>query len=443
MNIPKIAYWPKQIFDWMHKGSSAGILLVMVTILALLGTNSPWSASFIDFWHMKLGLNIGTFQFEMSLHHLINDGLMTGFFFLVGLEIKREMVRGELREVRRALLPIAAAVGGMVVPALIYLLVLPSSLSEAKSGWGIPMATDIAFVVGFLALLGPRVPKSLKLFVLTLAIVDDIGAILVIALFYTAEISFLALGIAALLLVTVWVMQKALVRSIPLYLLVGFAVWICFLKAGIHPTIAGVILGLMTPAHPWEEQEKKVLRLTRFIGASDRHAIEPSALAELATASQKALIPLDVLEARLHPFILLGVMPLFALANAGIVIDADALLSPTAIAVFSGLWIGKPLGILLASAFVIRCGWSRLPTGVSWWSLAGAASLCGIGFTMSIFVAGLALPQHLLDAGKGGTLIASVASALLGLSFLTMTLQGAAPRSGRGLFRSRVKAKLK
>ncbi len=414
--------WMRPFVRFLKVESASGIVLLICTVVALAIANSPWSGAYADFWKIHLRIGLGLWELNESLLHWVNDGLMTIFFFVVGLEIKRELVAGELRDPKRAALPVMAAIGGMVAPAAIYLLL--QSGRPGHAGWGIPMATDIAFVVGFLALLGPRVPFSLKILLLSLAIADDIGAVLVIACFYSANISFAALGLAALAFGLLYFFNRIGVRRVPVYVLVGAAIWLVILKSGIHPTVAGVLLGFLTPASAWVGDRALVDILAGVLhqlrGEKDgqiEHHHKP-ALTQLETASCEAVSPLERLETALHPWVAFGIMPIFALANAGFRIEPAALGHPVALAVAAGLVLGKPIGIVLFSWLAVRFGLGRLPTGVNWKAMIGAGCLAGIGFTMSLFIAGLALDRELLDAGKIGTLAGSALSALLGILLL-------------------------
>ena len=373
--------------------ASSTILLVSATLLALAWANSPWSASYAGLWHTWAGVSVGTWRFELSLEHVVNDGLMALFFFLVGMEIKHELAHGELSSRERAVLPVAGALGGMIVPAAVFALFHANG--PAASGWGIPMATDIAFAVAALAVLGSRVPPGLKVFLLALAIVDDLAAVSVIAVFYTHEISWQALGAAAAGLGLVLVMRKAGVRSYALYTCVGVAIWGATLASGIHATVAGVLLGLLTPAEPIDA------------------ARGPSPLAELTAA--------------LHPTVAFLIMPIFALANAGVRLEGVALLDPLAsrvsIAVGLGLFLGKPLGVTLVSWLAVRARVAALPEGVGWGAILGAGALAGIGFTMALFITALAFEDAtLVAASKVGILVASVLALVAGMAVLVRVL---------------------
>jgi NhaA family Na+:H+ antiporter len=420
----RIGRWAQPFARFFQIQSASGFLLLACTAVALLLANSPWSASFAEIWQIRFRIAIGDFELDKPLLLCINDGLMTVFFFVVGLEIKREFMLGELRDPRKAALPIVAALGGMIVPAGIYLLL--QSGQPGQSGWGIPVATDIAFVAGFLALLGSRVPPSLKIMLMSLAIADDIGAILLIAFFYSTDISFVALGFAAVGFGVTYIFNRIGVRQVSIYFLVGAGIWLAFLKSGVHPTVAGVLLGFLTPSRAWVGTPgfPNVLTkvLERLVASSDdstqkqRHR----ALGELATTAREGTSPLERLEIGLHPWVAFLIMPLFALANAGVGIEVASLGSPVAIAVAASLVLGNPIGIVLASWIATKLGFARLPAEVNWKIMLGAGCLAGIGFTMSIFIAGLALQGDLLDDGKIGALVGSMISAVLGCVLLLM-----------------------
>jgi NhaA family Na+:H+ antiporter len=406
--------------------SASGIVLLACTIIALVAANSAYSQAVGDFWKIHFRVAFGDWEIDESLLHWVNDGLMTIFFFVVGLEIKRELIDGELRDPRQAALPIVAALGGMLMPAIVYLLAQPGA--EGRAGWGIPMATDIAFVVGFLALLGGRVPIGLKILLLALAIVDDIGAVLVIALFYSSEISLTALGVGVAVLVVIYVFNRSGVRWIGIYWLLGVGVWLAFFNSGIHPTIAGVLLGLLTPGRAWLGRRDLLdtIRdvIDRLDGAQEMasHREPAKLVGQLNSAAREMVSPLERLEFLLHPWVAFVIMPIFALANAGVQINAEVAADPVSVAVASGLVIGKPAGIVLFSWLAVRFGLARLPSEVNWRVMIGAGFLGGVGFTMSLFIASLALPDQLLDGGKLGTLIGSAISAAVGLTLLVLFL---------------------
>jgi NhaA family Na+:H+ antiporter len=421
--------WVRPFVRFLAIESASGVVLLICTVIALILANSSAADAVDHFWHTHVGVYFGDWKFDLSFAHWINDALMAIFFFVVGLEIKRELVDGELREWRKAALPVMAAAGGMIVPAAIYLALQYGRPGEG--GWGIPMATDIAFVVGFLALLGKRVPLGLKILLLALAIVDDIGAVLVIAVFYTSDIVWSALGFAAGGFVITTILNRIGVRTVPIYVVVGAGIWLAFLVSGVHPTVAGVMLGLLTPASAWvgEARLTDVIRHARdrmenpreWHDAPDRVFV----LDQLRVAARESSSPLERLETGLHPWVAFGIMPVFALANAGVRIDPAVATDAVAMAVAAGLVLGKPIGIVAFSWIAVRLGIAELPTGVNWKAMIGAGCLAGIGFTMSLFIAGLAFEEEptLLAAAKIGTLGGSVISAVLGFTLLIMSLR--------------------
>lgn len=420
---------------FLHTEAAGGIVLLVCTAVALFLANSPWAQWYKDFWHTPVQLSIGRFALNHPLEWWVNDGLMTLFFFVVGLEIKRELVAGELRDPRKAALPAAAALGGMVVPALIYLAIQLGR--EGERGWGIPMATDIAFVVGVMALLGPRVPPGLKIMLLSLAIVDDLGAVLVIAVAYTDNLSLVALGWAFGELALVILFRLIGVRFIPLYAVIGVAIWLATFLSGVHPTIAGVVLGLLTPATQ-PVGKKFLLEVIDLVRGRLQQNPDSDSLDDLNDEVQAlvehgrdTLSPLDRLQMTLHPWVAFVIMPLFALANAGVAVEVAQITSPISLAVALGLFLGKPIGIVAFSLVAVRMGIARLPTGVNLKVLIGAGCLGGIGFTMSLFIAALALEGDLLTAGKVGTLTGSVCSAIVGSIVLLRVLPRQAERSPR------------
>jgi NhaA family Na+:H+ antiporter len=420
--------------------AASGILLLAAAAAALVWANSPFAASYFALWHTPVGFQIGGFSFERSLEWVVNDGLMVIFFFVVGLEIRREMHSGELSEWRRAALPAAAALGGMVVPALLYLAF--AAARETHAGWGVPMATDIAFAVGVLALLGKRVPPALRVLLLALAVIDDLGAILVIAVFYSEGVAFGGLGIALLGLALTFGLRVLGVRSKLAYVPAGIVVWAGVYASGVHPTIAGVAIGLITPVQAWLGPTGFVERMRVHIDSLDTEA--PSSAHELASTlkdvsrvRREALSPAESLIETLHPWVAFGIMPLFALANAGVTIGGIALegapLRVTA-GVAVGLIAGKPIGVLLASAFALRVQVAKLPAAVGTRQLVVLGFVAGIGFTMSLFIAQLAFKdQALLGAAKLGVLCASAVAACVGLAcgrvLLGATLEPGAART--------------
>ncbi|HKV07031.1 MAG TPA: Na+/H+ antiporter NhaA [Thermoanaerobaculia bacterium] len=425
-----------------HTASSGGIVLLVCTALALAWANSPWAASYHHIWELEIAVDAGPLSLRSTLHHLINDGLMAVFFFLVGLEIKREVLIGELASLRQAALPAAAALGGMAVPAAIYAAL--NAGGSGSAGWGIPMATDIAFALGVLALLGDRVPAGLKVFLAALAIVDDIGAVLVIALFYTSAVNWVALGIAGALLLVAAGANAVGVRRPSAYALVGLALWGAVLASGVHATIAGVLLAMTIPSRTRIHEDEFLLHARRNVDEFARgcgpgttvltNQVQQEALLALETLCEQAQAPLQTAERKLHGIVAFIIMPVFALANAGVRLGggdfATALSSPVMLGVLLGLVLGKPLGITLFSWAAVRMGVATLPNRVTWRMIHGAAWLGGIGFTMSLFVAGLAFPgmPALLAAAKLGILAASLGAGLCGWILLLR----AGRRNGEG-----------
>jgi NhaA family Na+:H+ antiporter len=427
--IAPIGRLARPLARFLRIESASGIVLIACTAVALGLANSPAAAAYHAFWHTHVQLEVGGFKIGGGLaHFFVNDVLMTIFFFVVGLEIKRELVAGELRDARKAALPVAAALGGMLVPAAIYMALRADEFGQpAFRGWGVPMATDIAFVVGVMALLGKRVPFGLKIMLLSLAIADDIGSVIVIALFYSAGLNWAALGFVGLGFAAVLVLDRLGVRALPVYVLVGTAVWVAVYKSGVHPTVAGVALGLLTPAREWVGREALRLSLLDVAARIEDVDDDPNAgeLDLLAFAARESVSPLERLEIGLHPWVGFGIMPLFALANAGVHLDPQGIAEPVAQAVAVALFVGKPAGVVLFSFLAVRVGVAKLPEGVSWLTLLGGGLLAGIGFTMSLFVAGLAFEEYpkLHTDAKLGVLVGSLASALAGAGLLLLTLR--------------------
>ncbi len=403
----------RPVLRFIDREVAGGVLLLVATAVALIWANSMWAASYQNFWHAEIELVVGPWHLpHLSVGHFVNDALMALFFFVVGLEIKRELVTGDLSSFRAAALPAIGALGGMVVPAALYLVL--NSAGEASRGWGIPMATDIAFAVGIVALLGARVSPKIKLFLLTLAIVDDIGAIAVIAIFYTDDLSSSWLLAAGVGLVGVWVLQRLRVWAIPVYATLGIFIWYATLESGVHATIAGVALGLLTPARPLLDQRDA----QQIVDAlpSDANVAEVRHASFLAQES----VPLtERLENMLHPFTAFMIIPIFALANAGIELStdkiSDAVSSRVTLGIVLGLVVGKPVGITLFTWVATRFGFA-LPQGVRWPQFIGMGLAAGIGFTVSIFVAGLAFESYAVtDLAKIGILVASFIAAVAAL----------------------------
>lgn len=406
----------RPVLRFVDREVAGGILLLVATAIALIWVNIGWDDSYNDFWHTEIELAVGTWHLpHMSVGHFVNDGLMALFFFVVGLEIKRELVTGDLRSARAAALPVIGAMGGMVVPALFY--VMLNTSGEASRGWGIPMATDIAFAIGIVALLGSRVSPKIKLFLLTLAIVDDIGAIAVIAIFYSSDLNTGWLITASVGLIAVWILQRVRVWAIPVYAVLGVFIWYATLESGVHATIAGVALGLLTPARPLLNKRDA----QQIVDAlpSDANVAEVRYASFLAQES----VPLtERLENMLHPFTAFMIIPIFALANAGIKLSgdtiSDAATSSVTLGIMLGLIVGKPLGITLFTWVATRFGLTP-PEGVSWPQFVGMGFAAGIGFTVSIFVAGLAFESKgVTDLAKIGILVASLIAAVAALLLL-------------------------
>jgi NhaA family Na+:H+ antiporter len=402
---------------FLHVEIAGGVALLAATAAALLLANSPLAAAADHFWMTPLGIDAGSFQLRMTLEHWIDDGLMTIFFFVVGLEVKRELVLGELRDVRRAMLPIAAAIGGMIAPACIYLALQQGQ--PGQRGWGIPMATDIAFVVGCMAILGRRVPHGLRVMVLSLAIVDDIGAILVIAVGYSNGIRMAWLAAGLLGIVAVYGCTKLGIRRNRVYVVLGCLIWLAFYRSGVHAAIVGVVLGLMTPARSYVSPQRFTRILQRAMellgrGGWETEPQRAEKVRRFQWAARETIPPLEYLEATLHPWVALAIMPIFALANAGVEIHATDLGKPVAVAVMLGLLLGKPAGIVLASFLAVKAGWARLPEHVGWAMITAGGALSGIGFTMALFIGSLAFEGEPLAMAKIGVLVGSLLSAVAG-----------------------------
>ncbi|PLX81315.1 MAG: Na+/H+ antiporter NhaA [Desulfuromonas sp.] len=425
-----IHHLPQERVDWLTDPIArflrietvAGTILLFFTIAALFLSNSPWSKPFLEFWENPVGLHIGSLDYTRSLHGWINDALMTLFFFLVALELKRELVLGELRNPRNAALPMAAAIGGMLVPAVLYLLLQVGQ--PGQHGWGTVMATDTAFVIGCLALLGSRIPQSLRVFMLSLAIADDIGAILVVAIGYGSNLNWQAIALSGAGFLCIRLMARFGVRNIALYFIAGSLIWIVVDASGIHATVTGVILGLMTPTGRWVSDERLHAILDRVVAyppgdhwsgdTEDRKALQ---MAE--AAARETLSPVERLEIMLHPWVAFVIMPLFAFANAGVPISLAGLGDAVTIAIFVGFALGKPIGVLGFSWLAVRSGIALRPPDLSWVLLIAGGFLAGIGFTMALFIANLAFGEDLINSAKLGILAASVFSAVAGIALLT------------------------
>jgi NhaA family Na+:H+ antiporter len=419
---------------FLENKAAGGILLLACTAIALAWANSPWSEFYNALWQTPFTIGPGTAAISKPLLLWVNDGLMAVFFFVVGLEIKREILVGELASPRQAALPIAAAAGGILVPAALYSVF--NLGGPGSGGWGIPMATDIAFALGILALLGSRVPLALTVFLTALAIVDDIAAVLVIALFYTANIGWSAVAVALGCLVVLAAMNLLGVRWPLAYAAAGLVLWVAVLKSGVHATVAGVTLAFFIPARTRLDPTLFVTRGRELLDHFERSSRpgasilaneeQQAALHAIEESSEDVQAPLHRLEHNLHPWVTFLIMPVFALANAGVALRGDAspdVASPVTLGVIVGLLLGKPVGIFLASWLAVRSGLAELPQRVTWQGIHGAAWLGGIGFTMSLFIGGLAFADPaLLANAKIGILIASTLAGITGYALLSRSL---------------------
>jgi NhaA family Na+:H+ antiporter len=435
--------------EFIHKQTTGGIILMVGALLAMLSANSPLGDAYGHLIHTSISFTIGHWTLERSLVHWINEGLMVFFFFVVGLEIKREILVGELSDPRQAALPIIAAIGGMVFPAIFYHLLNPSGV--CARGWGVPMATDIAFCVGALVLLGRRVPQPLMMFLVALAIVDDLGAVLVIALFYTQDINFTALGLSAALILLLVIFNLSGIRRTLPYLMAGVILWLALFHSGIHATIAGILVAFCVPARPRYKQRLFVSQVRELVDrfeASHRPKVsiltnieQYSLLQALDDELHLTEAPLQRMERSLHLPVALVVIPLFALTNAGVSIDVkslgDTLLHPVTLGVLLGLVAGKFVGITGSSWVAYRLGFASLPTGTGIRHIAGVGLLGGIGFTMSIFISELSFtgcPEAMVMA-KTGIILSSIISGFLGyicLRFVSGNPEKAESKSARG-----------
>ena len=410
----------RPVRDFLGIEAASGLLLIAATVVALVWVNSPWGDSYHDFVDVHISLEIGgLLTIDESIGHWVNDGLMVIFFFVVGLEIKRELVSGELRDPRAAALPALAAVGGMIVPALVYFTM--NRGGPGADGWGVPMATDIAFAVGVVSLLGTRVPSTMKVFLLTLAIVDDIGAIAVIAVFYTSDLSVGWLSVAIGLVLVVFVMKVARVWYVPLYVVVGVGLWLAVFESGVHATIAGVALGLITPARPLRSYSPghEDVASGGHISAALSGQVSPSVLRRATFELREQVSVAERLEEVIHPFSSFLIVPMFALVNAGIEISGESLQravsSDVTLGVVAGLVIGKFVGVSLFTWIAIRLGISALPRGATFTHVLGLALIAGVGFTVSLFITGLAFDSpEVVDDAKLGILAASTIAAVMG-----------------------------
>jgi len=430
--VPRAQLLAQQAFStlerFLHIEAVSGVVLLFAAAVALVWANSPYAHNYHTLWDLPLSIGLGSFTFSRSLHFWINDGLMTVFFLVVGMEVRREIHEGALSQRSQASLPVAAAVGGVIAPAVIFLALNPDPAQS--QGWAVPTATDIAFAVGVLALLGRSIPRNVRIFLLALAIIDDVIAVLIIAFFYSGGLDIggsMVVGLGALMVLG---LQRIGVGSAYSYVLPGAVVWIGLLMSGAHPTLAGVVLGLMTPVRsiPMNEQPVDVVSRVakelraRFAGSKHDAAAIARPLRQLRLANREMLPPVVRVQSALHPWVAFGIMPIFALANAGVTVgDVDlgaGLTTHVMVGVALALVAGKPLGIVGTTWLMVRTGWCRLPPGVSWGGVWLIGLLAGIGFTMSIFIAMLAFAdQDLLGAAKLGVLLGSLVAALLGLGW--------------------------
>lgn len=428
--LPRAQVLAERAFDtfqrFLHIEAASGVVLLIAAITALVWANSSFAGSYEALWHLPLSLGIGDLAFSKSLHFLINDALMTIFFLVVGMEIRREIHEGALSRLDQAALPVAAAAGGVIVPALIYLIF---NLDPVRAqGWAVPAATDIAFAVGVLALLGRSIPGNVRVLLLAVAIIDDVIAVLIIAFFYSGGLDYTGFLIAALGILMILGLQRIGVGSAYAYVIPGAVVWIGLLVTGAHPTLAGVVLGMMTPVLPVPMREHPVRAVSRIAeelrsddGDQPQSTHQVGQLVRrLRIANRELLPPVVRVQTALHPWVAFGIMPLFALANAGVSVKGVDLSVGGAqfamLGVSVALVLGKPLGVIGTTWLMVKLGWCRLPPGVSWWGVCIVGLLAGIGFTMSIFIAMLAFTnENLLGAAKLGVLMGSLAAALLGI----------------------------
>jgi len=438
LRLRRTAAKPLDVF--LRIEAASGIVLLLAAVLALLCANSTLAPHYHAFWHTPLGVRIGEFRFERPLEWFVNDALMVVFFFVVGLEIRREVHQGELSEWRRAVLPAAAALGGMLAPALLYTWIASlhggwhvdlqlSAAQHTRAGWGVPMATDIAFALGILTLLGKRVPPALRVLLLALAVIDDLGAILVIAVFYSSGVNVGGFAIAACAVAGIFAMQRAGIRNKLAYVPLAVIVWAGIYSSGVHPTIAGVLIGVITPVRTWFGLEGFVAHLRDQLSplrdvpesAIDPHVLS-TRLQSIDRARREALSPATSLIEALHPWVAFGIMPVFALANAGVSLDGLSFDEPSLRVMLGsglGLLLGKPIGVLLATRLTLATGLARLPRGLSTRHVLVLGVVAGVGFTMALFVAQLAFEAsealRLLAAAKSGVLAGSAAAAVLTL----------------------------
>ena len=430
--VPRTVVQPLQRI--LRHEAAGGVVMLVAAAIAILWANSPWAASYTEAWHTPLRVELGGVLDldHLSLQTWVNDALMTVFFLLVGVEIKREVVHGELRDARAVALPVIAAIGGMIVPAAIYAAI--NAGGPSANGWAVPMATDIAFAVGVVTLAGKRVPLAAKIFLLTLAVADDIGAIVVIAIFYASAVSWGWLACAASAVAVILVMRRSDVQSLAPYLAVGAFAWLALLESGVHATLIGVALGLLTPAWPLRSPRRFPAEARRAINRIEaayydrvltprEFAENEQNIAEVARLAMFSTSPLERLERALSPWVAYVVVPVFALANAGVALDAGAIRGvfsdPTTIGVVLGLVAGKTIGVFGATALTVRLGIARLPLGTTWRHLFGLATSAGVGFTVALFVTSLSFDTAATaDAAKVGILAGSTLAGIIGFTIL-------------------------
>jgi len=413
--------------EFTRLAASGGLMLLIFSALALFWANSPFAESYVEFWHTEAGFSLGNLHLERSLLEWVNEGLMVIFFFVLGLEIKREVTAGELASVKKAALPIAAAVGGMVVPALIYA-AFNASNPIAMQGWAIPVATDIAFTLGILTVLGGRIPLSLKIFFTAMAIADDVGGILVIALFYTSEINVAALFVAALFFAGLLLLNRWRVFSPLPYSLLGIGLWLAFLSSGVHPTLAGVLLAVTIPTRSPPNVKRLMAQTDTVLNRyeyGETEVREQALVRALKTVLDRMEPPAQRLEHELQPWVAYLILPIFALANAGVPLggaDGLALLNPVSMGIIFGLVLGKPIGVAFFAWLAARTGIAEKPLDISWKQFISASALAGIGFTISIFIAQAAFQDpRLLSNAKIGILAGSIIAAGIGFGLLYLT----------------------
>lgn len=419
----------KPVSKFIHQEYTSGIVLFACVVIALVWANAPWSDTYHHLWETRFSIGIEQQRFVQPLHVWINDGLMALFFFVIGLELKREFIAGELSTLRKAALPMVGALGGMLVPALIFVAFnkgLPSS-----HGWGIPMATDIAFALGLLSMAGKHIPGSVKTFLSALAVADDLGAVLVIALFYTQTIALVPLAIGLVLLIVLWIGNRLGIRDTIFYLVIGIIIWYFFLLSGVHATIAGVLVAFMIPARTKINEQEFVENTRKYATNFEQAHRQDGSLmtweqhrtiSNIKQLCLDAETPLQKIENALHPWVAFVIMPLFALANAGMPIGSDffrSLSNPVSLGVSVGLVLGKFIGVLVFTWIMVRLGWAALPHKANWKHIIGVALLAGVGFTMSLFITGLAFTDmKMIDEAKYGILLASLISGIAGVFFL-------------------------